>query len=83
MPPAWGYDPAFSLDVQTALQDQGYYTGEVDGLVGPKTREALAAYQTDHELEVTSAVDEPTVEALGLIQNAWSCAPVVGDWRNL
>ncbi|MBA2435504.1 MAG: peptidoglycan-binding protein [Chthoniobacterales bacterium] len=57
--------------------------GEVDGLVGPKTREALAAYQTDHELEVTSAVDEPTVEALGLIQNAWSCAPVVGDWRNL
>ena len=34
-----------------------------------KTRDALGAYQTDHDLEVTSAVDEPTVEALGLAQS--------------
>jgi peptidoglycan hydrolase-like protein with peptidoglycan-binding domain len=57
------------MNVQTALQDEGYYTGEVDGQVGPKTRDALGAYQSDHNLEVTSAVDEPTVEALGLSQN--------------
>jgi hypothetical protein len=54
------------VNVQTALQDEGYYTGDVDGQLGQQTRDALAAYQQDHDLEVTSAVDEPTVEALGL-----------------
>ena len=58
-----------TMDVQTALQDDGYYTGEIDGLVGPKTRDALGAYQSDHNLEVTSAIDEPTVESLGLAQS--------------
>ena len=28
-------------DVQAVLQEMGYYTGEVDGLLGPLTREAL------------------------------------------
>ena len=32
-------------DVQAVLQDMGYYTGEVDGLLGPLTREALTGYQ--------------------------------------
>jgi hypothetical protein len=58
------------VNVQTELQDQGYYTGDVDGQLGPKTRDALATYQSDHNLEVTSAVDEPTVEALGLTGSA-------------
>ena len=55
------------MNVQTELQDQGYYTGDVDGQLGAQTRDALAAYQSDHNLEVTSAVDEPTVESLGLV----------------
>ena len=55
-----------TMNVQTELQDEGYYTGEVDGQVGPKTRDAIGVYQADHNLEVTSAIDEPTVEALGL-----------------
>jgi hypothetical protein len=59
-----------TMNVQSALQDEGYYTGDIDGQVGPKTREALGAYQTDHNLEVTSAVDEPTVESLGLTQSS-------------
>ena len=71
--PIYSYDnlppDQVTMNVQTALQDEGYYTGEIDGLVGPKTRDALGAYQTDHNLEVTSAVDEPTVEALGLAQS--------------
>src|SRR5438132_176530 len=32
-------------NVQTVLQQQGYYQGEVDGLLGPQTRAALADYQ--------------------------------------
>ncbi|MGB8341946.1 MAG: peptidoglycan-binding protein [Chthoniobacterales bacterium] len=53
-------------DVQAALQDQGYYQGEVDGLLGPLTRQALTAYQTDNGLYTTAAIDEPTLASLGL-----------------
>jgi hypothetical protein len=53
-------------DVQAALQDMGYYTGEVDGLLGPLTREALTAYQADQGLDTTAAIDEPTLDALGM-----------------
>lgn len=53
-------------DVQAALKDMGYYDGEVDGLLGPITREALTAYQADHGLYTTAAIDEPTLDALGM-----------------
>jgi hypothetical protein len=51
---------------QDLLQQMGYYTGEVDGLLGPLTREALAAYQADNGLATTSAIDQPTLDSLGL-----------------
>lgn len=53
-------------NVQSALQEEGYYEGEVDGLLGPLTRAALASYQQDHGLYTTSAIDEPTLESLGM-----------------
>jgi hypothetical protein len=53
-------------DVQAVLQQMGYYTGEVDGLLGPLTREALTAYQTDNGLTTTAAIDEPTLDSLGM-----------------
>ena len=55
------------INVQEALQDQGYYSGNIDGQFGNQTRDALAAYQRDHELEITAAIDEPTVQSLGLV----------------
>ena len=53
-------------DVQAVLQEMGYYTGEVDGLLGPLTREALTAYQTDQGLTITAAIDQPTLDSLGI-----------------
>ena len=53
-------------DVQSALQEQGYYHGEVDGLLGPLTREALADYQRAQGLYATETIDQPTLESLGL-----------------
>ena len=53
-------------DVQGVLQQMGYYTGEVDGLLGPLTREALTAYQTDQGLAATAAIDQPTLDSLGM-----------------
>jgi hypothetical protein len=53
-------------NVQATLQQQGYYHGEVDGLIGPLTRGAIANYQRDHGLYVTSAIDQPTLQSLGM-----------------
>jgi hypothetical protein len=53
-------------DVQLALQQQGYYAGPIDGLLGAQTRGALAAFQSDNGLAITSAVDRPTLQTLGL-----------------
>jgi hypothetical protein len=53
-------------DVQALLQHMGYYTGEVDGLLGPLTREALSAYQADNGLTATAVIDQPTLDSLGL-----------------
>ena len=53
-------------NVQASLQAQGYYQGEVDGLLGPLTRAGLANYQRDHGLYTTAAIDEPTLSSLGM-----------------
>lgn len=53
-------------NVQSTLQAQGYYHGATDGTLGPETRAALANYQRDHSLYATAAIDEPTLESLGM-----------------
>jgi hypothetical protein len=53
-------------DCQATLQEQGYYKGEVDGLMGPLTRQALAEFQREHGLVTTAALDQPTLSSLGL-----------------
>jgi hypothetical protein len=61
----WSPDQV-TANVQAALQEQGYYRGEVDGLLGPLTRAAIANYQRDHGLYITSAIDRPTLQSLGM-----------------
>jgi hypothetical protein len=53
-------------EVQTVLQGQGYYRGEIDGLLGPPTQAALTAYQTAQRLPPTGTLDQPTLDSLGL-----------------
>ena len=55
-------------NVQTALQDGGYYYGPITGSLSVDTRAAIANFQRDYGLPITGAIDEPTVEALGLYQ---------------
>jgi len=55
------------INVQRALQELGYYTGDLNGSLGVDTRQALAAYQQDYGLNATGIVDEATVRSLGLI----------------
>ena len=53
-------------NVQVALQEAGYYLGPVTGSLSVETRAALANYQRDQGLIITGAIDEPTLESLGL-----------------
>jgi len=55
-----------TVGVQEQLARAGYYDGPIDGVLGPMTREAIAAYQADNGLAVTSAIDEPTLATLGI-----------------
>jgi Putative peptidoglycan binding domain len=68
--PIYGYNnlppDQVIANVQSALQQQGYYQGEVDGLLGPQTRGAIAGYQRDHGLYETASIDRPTLESLGM-----------------
>ena len=68
--PIYGYNnlppDQVIANVQSTLQAQGYYRGEIDGTLGPMTRAALASYQGDHGLYTTEAIDEPTLDSLGM-----------------
>ena len=54
------------VDVQTQLRRDGYYAGPIDGVLGPRTRRAITAFQADHGLAITPTIDEPTLDTLGL-----------------
>ena len=54
--------------VQAELQWRGYYTYAIDGKMGPLTRAALARYQTDHHMNITSGIDPATLNSLGLVR---------------
>jgi len=68
--PIYGYNDLTPdqvvVNVQSQLQRDGYYSGPVDGVLGPMTRQAIAAFQADHGLAITSSVDRPTLSSLGL-----------------
>lgn len=69
--PIYGYNglspDRVTVNVQEQLARAGYYDGPIDGLLGPMTREAIASYQADNGLAITSAIDEPTLATLGLV----------------
>jgi hypothetical protein len=69
--PIYGYDglppDQIIANVQYALQQLGYFAESVDGVLGPITQQAIEDYQLDNGLNVTGAIDRPTLVALGFI----------------
>jgi peptidoglycan hydrolase-like protein with peptidoglycan-binding domain len=51
---------------QRRLRDEGFYSGPVDGKIGPQTQRAIRQYQAKHGLTVTGELDESTQKAMGL-----------------
>ena len=54
----------YTAALQGSLGEAGYYKGEVDGVYGPATVEAVEALQKAHGLPVTGTVDKATAAAL-------------------
>ena len=52
--------------VQETLRDKGYYSGNVDGLMGPQTRAGIREYQKSEKLPVTGHLDAETSGKLGV-----------------
>ncbi len=52
--------------VQESLRDKGYYHADVDGALGPQTREAIRQYQKSENLPVTGRLDGETAGKLGV-----------------
>lgn len=44
-------------EAQLKLREKGYYDGEIDGIPGPKTRDALREYQRENNLEGTGRLN--------------------------
>ena len=55
---------------QTELTQLGYYTGPIDGMFGPTTRDAVAKYQIANQLNVTGSLSPDTLQSLGLPEPA-------------
>ncbi len=54
-------------EAQSRLSEQGYLgPKDVDGKIGPRTRQGVSKFQTEHGLQVTGKFDSATEDALGL-----------------
>src|SRR5689334_10461079 len=51
---------------QQKLKDDGDYTGQVDGKMGPKTAQALKKFQKSNGLRQTGRLDQQTASKLGI-----------------
>jgi Putative peptidoglycan binding domain len=52
--------------IQEALKTKGFDPGAADGVIGPKTNQALRDFQKSQNLQVTGRIDEKTASALGV-----------------
>lgn len=50
--------------VQLTLRDSGIDPGPIDGILGPKTHEAIKKFQIKNDLEPTGEIDKPTKDLL-------------------
>lgn len=59
LPPSGPYKPSIT-EIQTALKNAGYYTGNIDGKSGPMTKKAVADFQKANNLQADGRVGPKT-----------------------
>lgn len=59
-------DSQMVQQVQQKLKDQGFDVGQVDGIWGPQTADALKEFQRQQGMEATGDLSQSTLIALGI-----------------
>lgn len=68
--------------IQTKLKNWGYYTGAVDGLYGPSTRDAVIAFQKKNNLNPDGICGAKTLAAMGIAGGSGSSGGYGGFTEN-
>jgi peptidoglycan hydrolase-like protein with peptidoglycan-binding domain len=63
LPPQGPYKPT-NIEIQTALKNAGFYSGSVDGKIGPKSKKAIEDFQSANGLKADGKVGPKTWEVL-------------------
>jgi peptidoglycan hydrolase-like protein with peptidoglycan-binding domain len=66
------------LDIQRELAQRGYYDGAVDGLLGPRTDQAIRDFEQAQGLRI---IGEPSDALLGQIRKARAKSEITGSLR--
>lgn len=75
LPPSGPYKPT-NEEIQTALKNAGFYTAEVDGKIGPRTKKAIEEFQKTNNLQTDGKVGPKTWLALSRYLNPELPSPV-------
>ncbi|HVG17592.1 MAG TPA: peptidoglycan-binding protein [Blastocatellia bacterium] len=59
--------PEMLRRAQVVLKEQGYYEGEADGVMSPRTSVALKTYQREHNISESGDLDPQTAKSLGIL----------------
>jgi hypothetical protein len=62
----YSYNDSIVIRVQERLARSGYYRGPIDGLIGPRTRYAIRAYERSHGLPADGIIDHRLLRTMGL-----------------
>jgi peptidoglycan hydrolase-like protein with peptidoglycan-binding domain len=60
----WGGGHNQVMEVQQKLQADNLYSGKIDGMMGPETRQALRQYQQQNGLPATARLDRQTLDRI-------------------
>ena len=63
LPPSGPFKPG-AVEIQTALKNAGYYTGALDGKLGPMSKKAVEEFQKANNLKADGKVGPKTWELL-------------------
>jgi murein L,D-transpeptidase YcbB/YkuD len=68
LPPGGPYKPTVN-EIQTALKNAGFYSGTVDGKIGPNTKKAIIEFQKSQALVTDGKVGPKTWDLLSKYLN--------------
>jgi peptidoglycan hydrolase-like protein with peptidoglycan-binding domain len=64
------------MNIQSALKNGGYYDGKIDGKIGPRTKEAIKAFQRSKKFRADGVLGRKTLDRLKML------LPEEGDPRD-